>query len=91
MHVYGELSGSLSGSARITGGLISSVGQLSGELTIPASIGVQPYEGEYTFTPTEDTQTVEIAEKMATQNITINPIPSNYGLITYNGSTITVS
>ena len=91
MHVYGELSGSLSGSARITGGLISSVGQLSGELTIPASIGVQPYEGEYAFTPTEDTQTVEIAEKMATQNITINPIPSNYGLITYNGSTITVS
>lgn len=49
------------------------------------------YTGDYEFTPTEDTQTVPISGKTATQNIVINPIPSNYGLITYNGSVITVS
>jgi hypothetical protein len=31
------------------------------------------------------------AEKVVTRNIVINPIPSNYGLITWNGSTLTVS
>lgn len=49
------------------------------------------YEGEYTFTPTAHTQIVEIANKVAIENITINPIPSNYGLITWNGVTLTVS
>lgn len=29
--------------------------------------------------------------KTTQQNIVINPIPSNYGLITWNGSVITVS
>lgn len=66
----------------------------------PLSMGVSeygvrsqetPYEGEYIFTPTQDTQTVPIGGYVATQNITINPIPSNYGLITWNGATLTVS
>ena len=51
----------------------------------------ESFEGPYEWTPSEDTQTVPISEKKATQNIVINPIPSNYGLITYNGSVITVS
>lgn len=50
-----------------------------------------PYTGRYVFTPTTETQTVEINGKTATRNITINPIPNNYGLITWNGSTLTVS
>lgn len=50
-----------------------------------------PYTGEYEFTPTEDTQTVRINGLRATRNITINPIPSNYGKITWNGSVLTVS
>ena len=49
------------------------------------------YEGPYEFTPTEETQTVACAEKLTTENIVINPIPNNYGLITWNGSIITVS
>ena len=53
--------------------------------------GTETYKGAYTFTPSQQTQTIDIAGKQATQNITINPIPSNYGLITWNGATLTVS
>ena len=49
------------------------------------------YDGDYEFTPTLEEQTIMIADKTATADIIINPIPSNYGLITWNGSTITVS
>ena len=49
------------------------------------------YDGPYEFTPTQETQTVSTAEKLLLENIVINPIPQNYGLITYNGAIITVS
>lgn len=53
--------------------------------------GGSPYKGPYEFTPSRDTQIAQTAGKLAGKNIVINPIPSNYGLITYNGSYITVS
>lgn len=90
MHVYGEINGTLSGSGTLTGS-VRSTGMLSGSLTVPSAAGVERYEGEYEFTPSGSEQTVEISGKMATRNIVINPIPSNYGLITWDGSTITVS
>lgn len=49
-----------------------------------------PYRGEYEFTPTEDVQTVHINSLRATRNITINPIPENYGRLTWTGNTLTV-
>ena len=49
------------------------------------------YTGSYEFTPTQSTQTAPTANKTLTGNITINPIPSNYGLITWDGATLTVS
>ena len=49
------------------------------------------YDGPYEFTPTVSEQIIDIANKTAIDNITINPIPNNYGLITWNGTTITVS
>ena len=52
---------------------------------------VEYYEGEYEFTPSDSPQIIPVKDKMATDDITINPIPSNYGLITWNGSTLTVS
>ena len=50
-----------------------------------------PYTGAYTVTPSADAQTLQTNGLRMTDNITIEPIPSNYGLITWNGSTITVS
>lgn len=49
------------------------------------------YDGAYTVTPTTQTQTLQTANKTLAHNVVINPIPSNYGLITWNGSTLTVS
>lgn len=53
--------------------------------------GTEPYEGEYHVTPSASTQTLLTEGLRMTQNVTIDPIPSNYGLITWNGSIITVS
>ena len=90
MHVYGELSGTLTSSGTISGTL--SVPQtIEGSLTIPASVLPPSYEGPYEVTPQAQTQTLETDLLYMRGNITINPIPSNYGLITWNGSTLTVS
>ena len=51
----------------------------------------EAFVGPYEYTPSNEEQTVPIAYLMASQDIKINPIPNNYGLITWDGSTITVS
>jgi hypothetical protein len=53
--------------------------------------GGMPYTGDYTITPSEETQVLPTQSRQLSGNIVIEPIPSNYGLITWNGSTITVS
>ena len=83
------MRGRLSGHGQFHGGL-SGTGVNSGVLTIPKTTG-KPYTGEYEFTPTRGTQTIPTNNKTLTQDIIINPIPSNYGLITWDGSTLTVS
>ena len=49
------------------------------------------YTGETVVPPSTSEQVLNTADKVVTRNIVINPIPSNYGLITWNGSTLTVS
>lgn len=51
----------------------------------------EPYTGEYTATPSRHVQVFATAGKSMTANFAVNPIPHNYGLITYDGGTITVS
>lgn len=51
---------------------------------------VPSYTGAYEFTPSENTQTINIANHKAVADITINPIPSNYGRIEWNGTTLMV-
>ena len=70
-------------------GMLSGCGTLCGELSTVKTIS--DYVGTYEFTPTAFTQTIPISDKRATADIVINPIPQNYGLITWNGSVITVS
>lgn len=59
-----------------------------GEVT---RIAYEIYDGDVEFTPSEETQIVSTQGTALLSNITINPIPSNYGLITWNGTTLTVS
>lgn len=49
------------------------------------------YEGPFEFTPNQEIQVVSIKNQIPHSNLVINPIPNNYGLITWNGSVITVS
>jgi hypothetical protein len=49
------------------------------------------YRGEYTVTPSSETIVLQTDNMVMENDITINPIPSNYGLITWDGSTLTVS
>lgn len=66
-----------------------------GERMIPVSseaIPVVPrYSGATTVTPSSESQVLETNGLLLNENITIEPIPNNYGLITWNGSILTVS
>ena len=49
------------------------------------------YKGSYDIDPTTEEQTVATNGLMMEHDFIIGAIPNNYGLITYNGSVITVS
>lgn len=72
---------------KVSGGTDVSLGM---DTAVRASI-VPRYEGPYTITPAAEAQVFETAGKMMTEDITVGAIPSNYGLITWNGSVLTVS
>ena len=87
------MDGKLTGRLSTIGGLrgtLSGTGGLKGTLSLSTG-SAPPYEGETVFTPTRQTQTIQAEGFLFSENITINPIPSNYGLITWDGVTITVS
>lgn len=50
-----------------------------------------PYTGLTVVTPSDQTQTLATTGLLIPTDIVINPIPQNYGLITWDGSTLTVS
>ena len=74
----------------ISGAVVLNQPSLSGTVDT-AGTTIPGYEGEYTVTPQAVEQILQTKDKLLTDNIVINPIPSNYGLITWNGSTLTVS
>lgn len=85
----GNLTGSLSAAGCLSGSL-NTTGALSGTVTVFDG-NYSPYEGDYEVTPTDSTQTLSTQNRYMTANVVINPIPSNYGLITWDGSVLTVS
>lgn len=61
-------------------------------IEVAADITVIPsYRGAYEVTPGREAQVLPTDGLMMTGDLTVGAIPSNYGLITYNGSVITVS
>lgn len=50
-----------------------------------------PYLGPYVVTPSQSAQVLNTRDLVCNDNITVEAIPSNYGLITWNGSILTVS
>lgn len=51
---------------------------------------IEWYEGPFEVTPSFEEQTLPISEKLSLRNITVHPIPQNYGRIEWNGSTLRV-
>ena len=84
------MDGTLQTYGRITGSL-SCMQTVSGELTIPEVVNAEYYDGPYEFTPSQHQQRAPTKEKLMRDDIIINPIPQNYGLITWDGSVLTVS
>lgn len=79
--------------ARITpGGSISATISQGGSIGASLDKARAPiYHGAYTVTPTRTRQVLETHGTDLVSDIVVEPIPSNYGLITWNGSTLTVS
>lgn len=87
----GVIYGKITAEAELSGAI--TIGEnIDGELGLPSIVLIgNDYEGPYNFTPSAQTQEIDISGKRATENIIINPIPQNYGLITWNGAFLTVS
>lgn len=80
--------------AAATAGIQMGVGALGVgvEMEVNAAGGDVPaYTGPYSVTPNSERQVLETAGTKMVEDVIIEPIPDNYGLITWNGSTLTVS
>lgn len=60
------------------------------EMTTVIEVFPDAYEGQYQITPNAETQVLYTKRLAMIDNVTINPIPSNYGEIIWDGSTLTV-
>lgn len=85
-----QIGGTLSAGERLSGALSPQI-RIDAKLNVPTNAGIDTYDGPFVVTPSTRTQTLNTAEKYLAESITIKPIPSNYGLITWNGSSLTVS
>ena len=54
-------------------------------------VGGEPYDGSYSVIPSNEVQTLPTSGKLLARNVVVGAIPSNYGLISWNGSYLTVS
>ncbi len=63
------------------------------QLRLKASGGavVPEYHGEYEVVPSGSRQVLHTAGERLLHDVVVEAIPSNYGLIAWNGSTLTVS
>lgn len=75
----GTMTGSVSGSARMTGVVNTGMSD------------IKEYTGNYSVTPSAEAQILNTQDLKMTDNVTIAPIPSNYGKIEYDGYGIRVS
>jgi len=62
------------------------------EAGVPYIGGMLPeYTGPTTVTPSGSEQTLATAGRSMGRDIVVGPIPSNYGLVSWDGSVLTVS
>lgn len=85
-----HLTGILSKRENSLTGTLSSSQSLEG--TISKNASMPYYDGDYEFTSKyQEDQVIEVTSKVMKRNIVVKKIPSNYGLIKWNGVVMTVS
>ena len=77
---------SLNGKIRQNSGIV-----LNGSVMCSTVSRSFPYPGPYVVTPNTNTQILYTKDRNMESNVTVNPIPPEYGLITWNGSFLKVS
>lgn len=85
-----KIRGELTPKGKLTGALSEAQG-LTATMGVPVFADYPVYDGNYDITPTAELTVLETQGKALSADIIIQPIPSNYGLITWDGSVITVS
>lgn len=85
-----SIKGTLQTEGSLTGKLTPRE-SLKASLSLPVERQMPVYQGDYEITPSQQTQVLNTAGLKTISDIVINPIPSNYGLVTWDGSVLTVS
>lgn len=83
------LIGAITPRASLSGG-VAPIGAIAGTVSAARGRTIPEYDGPYEYEPSEEGQTVRTGGFALSEDITIRPIPSNYGRIAYNGSVLTV-
>lgn len=67
--------------------------QMTAEVTVVMSDGrvYEEYDGSYEIMPTSEPQVLGTSGLVMKEDVVVNPIPSNYGLITWDGANLMVS
>ena len=89
MHVYGELTGTLTSSGQISGFLNAAKG-VSGLLTIPSAVGVEAYDGPYEVTPRLYAQSLDTEGKLMTDDVDVYEIPITHTTNPTGGLTVLI-
>ena len=88
MHVYGQLSGTLTSIGRLYGTLVADHHMIQGTLTIPSVVGAETYDGPYEVTPKAwDEQVLETAHKLMTDDVTVFRVPYYETINLFDGKT----
>ena len=72
------------------GAVISDSERITASMNVPAFVSTY-FDGQYTVTPAPEDQYLETQGLVMRENLKVEKIPSNYGLITWNGQYLTVS
>lgn len=88
MHVYGQLSGTLTSVGRLSGALVGDRHKIHGSLTIPNAPSIQIYSGAYEVTPKAwDEQVLQTNGKLMADDVTVFRVPYYETINLFDGKT----
>lgn len=88
MHVYGELSGTLTSVGRLHGTLVADHHIVQGTLTIPSTPGLELYGGPYEVTPKAwGEQILQTEGKLMSDDVTVFRVPYYETINLFDGKT----